>query len=917
MDKTYHPEHIESSIYQMWEAGGYFMPKGTGLPYSIVLPPPNVTGVLHMGHGFQDTLMDILIRYHRMMGDNTLWQPGTDHAGIATQMVVERKLETLGQTREAMGREAFVDEVWKWKAESGDNITRQMRRLGASADWSKERFTLDEGLSSAVKDVFVSLFDEGLIYRGKRLVNWDPSLQTAVSDLEVLTTEESGSLWYIDYLVVDSDEKVTIATTRPETLLGDAAVAVHPEDPRFKHLIGQKVHLPLCDRDIPIIADDYVDPDFGTGCLKITPAHDFNDYEVGLRHDLPMLNIFTKTAHLNNNVPLAYQGLDRFEARKQLLNDLTKAELLVKTEPHTLSIPRGERNNTILEPYLTHQWFVKVESLAKPAIEAVANGDIKFVPDNARNIYNEWMHNIQDWCISRQLWWGHQIPAWYDDDGRVYVAKDQAEVYEKYGLDKTVTLRQEDDVLDTWFSSALWPFSSLGWPDKTQTLETFYPTSTLVTGFDIIFFWVARMIMFGLKFKQEIPFKTVYFHGLIRDHDGKKMSKSKGNVLDPIDLIDGIDLDSLIEKRTRNMMQPRLKERVEKATRQQFKDGIAAYGTDALRFTFSSLASTSRDIRFDVSRLEGYRNFCNKLWNASRFVLMNVEGKTLTPVAFEALSPMDQWIHGEFNRTVLSIHKSLNAYRFDLASTSLYEFTWNTFCDWALEFAKVRLNDDSVSDPEKNATLYTLVFILERLLRLAHPFIPFITESIWQSLKGYLNITTKTLMIEDYPKAQELRLSESLEDDVLWVKAFISAIRTVKSEMNIAPGKTVSLLLKNASAEDKIRLKTYERYIFPLAKIASVEWLSANDSPPASMTTLVDTLEIHIPLEGLIDKQAEITRLEKGVMQLNQEITRLEAKLNNPNFVAKAPKAVVAKEHEKLTKAKDSLAKYQGKLGVL
>lgn len=907
MEKTYNPAQIEQSTYARWEKNKSFEPSGHGVPYSIVLPPPNVTGSLHMGHGFQDTLMDILIRYQRMMGNDTLWQPGVDHAGIATQMVVERQLQTAGQTREGIGREQFVEKVWAWKEKSGDTITRQMRRLGASADWKRQRFTLDEGLSDAVKKAFVTLHEEGLIYRGTRLVNWDPSLQTAVSDLEVISTEKNGSLWYINYPVVGEEAMLTIATTRPETLLGDTAVAVHPEDTRFQSFIGKQVQLPLCDRVIPIIADEYVDREFGTGCLKITPAHDFNDYELGLRHDLPRLNILTKTATINQNGPKAYQGMDRFQARKQIVADLAAQGLLVKIEPHTLSLPTGERNNVILEPYLTQQWFVSIESLAKPAIDAVTSGDIQFVPENAKNIYFEWMHNIQDWCISRQLWWGHQIPAWYDEQGNTYVAETKADVYKKYTLPSNVVLTQDDDVLDTWFSAALWPFSSLGWPEKTDALSRYYPTSTLVTGFDIIFFWVARMIMFGLKFTGKVPFKTVYFHGLIRDHDGKKMSKSKGNVIDPIDLIDGIDLDTLVVKRTSNMMQDGVKAKIEKATKKAFPEGIRAYGTDALRFTFSSLASRSRDIRFDIQRLEGYRNFCNKLWNAARFVLMQMDTHTLSAVDWHALSPADQWVHGQLNDCIEKVHAAIGDFRFDLASNALYEFTWNTFCDWYLECAKVALNDEALSETAHQATRITLVTVLERILKLAHPFIPFITDSIWQALRPYLNSEAKSIMVTDYPTVTSIALPDSLNDELQWVQGVISAIRTLKSEMNIAPAKRLTVYFKQYTSNDKAIFSRHEHLVLALAKLETVHWSAPDASLSPSMTTLAGKLEIHVPMAGLIDIEAERARLQKAIMQRQQVLTKLAAKLDNPHFADKAPKAVVEKEKAKQAEAQEQL----------
>ena len=766
MDKTYSPEAIEQSYYKKWENHHYFQPRGDGKRFCIMLPPPNVTGSLHMGHGFQHTIMDALTRYHRMLGDKTLWQPGTDHAGISTQLVVEKQLEAQGISRKDLTREQFLEHVWKWKNESGNTITQQMRRIGDSVDWTRERFTMDEGLSAAVQKVFVQLHDEGLIYRGTRLVNWDPKLGTAVSDLEVLSEEEDGFLWHIRYPVVDSTEFLVVATTRPETLLGDTAVAVHPEDPRFQHLIGKQVHLPLCDRTIPIIADDYVDQEFGSGCVKITPAHDFNDHEVGKRHNLPVINILNKKATLNKNAPLKYQGMDRFVAREQIIQDLQNDGFLIKTEPHKLKVPRGEKSNVIIEPLLTDQWYVKTKPLAEPAIAAVKKGDIRFIPENWNKTYFQWMDNIEDWCISRQLWWGHRIPAWYDSQGNIYVGYSENDVRFKYKIDEATLLKQDEDVLDTWFSSSLWPFSTLGWPERTPELEQFYPTSVLVTGFDIIFFWVARMIMMGLKFTGKVPFKEVFITGLIRDSEGHKMSKSKGNVLDPLDIIDGIDLESLVAKRTSNLMLNSVRDKIAKATRKEFPDGINAYGTDALRFTYCSLASTGRNVRFDVGRVEGYRNFCNKLWNAARYVLMNTDEEQIDfgDGAFQ-YSPADQWILSRLQRTISKVHHYFETYRFDLLANTIYEFVWHEYCDWYLELSKPVLQDEHALSALKRGTRRTLIHILDQILKLLHPLMPFITEEIWQRTTKFTSENGASIMLSDYPQVDEAFINDTIEEE--------------------------------------------------------------------------------------------------------------------------------------------------------
>ncbi|MEH6707987.1 MAG: valine--tRNA ligase [Alloalcanivorax venustensis] len=908
MDKTYQPDSIEQAWYQTWEKAGHFRPSGEGESFAMMIPPPNVTGSLHMGHAFQDTIMDTLVRYRRMQGRNTLWQVGTDHAGIATQMVVERRLAAEGTDRHELGRERFLDKVWEWKAESGGTITQQLRRMGSSVDWSRERFTMDDGLSNAVREVFVRLHSEGLIYRGKRLVNWDPALHTAISDLEVENREEQGHMWHFRYPLSDGSGHLVVATTRPETMLGDTAVAVHPEDPRYKDLIGQTVRLPLADRDIPIIADDYVDPDFGSGCVKITPAHDFNDYEVGKRHDLPQINLFTIEARLNDNAPEAYRGLDRFDARKKVVDDLDALGLLEKVEDHTLQVPRGDRSGVVIEPYLTDQWFVAVESLAKPAIEAVENGDIQFVPKNYENMYFSWMRDLQDWCISRQLWWGHRIPAWYDEDGNVYVGRDEDEVRREHNLGDR-PLSQDEDVLDTWFSSALWTFSTLGWPEQTEELKTFHPTDVLVTGFDIIFFWVARMIMMTLKFTGQVPFKQVYVHGLVRDAEGQKMSKSKGNVLDPLDLIDGIDLDTLVDKRTRGLMQPQKEKQIGKRTRKEFPDGINAYGTDALRFTFLSLASTGRDIKWDMGRIEGYRNFCNKIWNAARYVLMNTENQDCGLDADSGevtLSLADRWIVSALQRAETEVTEALDQFRFDVASHAAYEFIWNEYCDWYLELSKPVLYGDEYSEAEKRGTRRTLVRVLEAILRLAHPFMPFITEEIWQKVAPLAGKTpaaegaAATIMRQPFPVSDSARLDPQAESDIEWIKAVITVVRNIRGEMRIPPGKALDVYLHNGKDIDRERLAANHNFMCRLAKLERITWLNAEDSAPASATGLVGDMEILVPMAGLIDKDAEIERLGKEIDKLRKEVARGESKLRNPNFVDKAPDEVVAKEREKL-----------------
>lgn len=914
MEKTFTPHKIEQACYQHWEEQGLFAPSGQGDPYCILLPPPNVTGNLHMGHAFQHTIMDALTRYHRMKGDNTLWQVGTDHAGIATQMVVERQLNAQGQTRHDLGREKFVERVWDWKEESGGNITQQMRRLGTSPDWSREVFTMDSNLSEAVQEVFIKLFDEGLIYRGKRLVNWDPALLTAVSDLEVISEEEDGFMWHMRYPLSDGSGEIVVATTRPETMLGDSAVAVHPDDERYSNLVGKTITLPLCGREIPIIADDYVDKEFGTGCVKITPAHDFNDYEMGKRHNLPILNILTDQATINDEAPAAYVGLDRFDARKQIVADLTEQGLLVEVKPHKLKVPRGDRSGVVIEPYMTDQWYVAVESLAKPAIEAVESGEIKFIPENWNKTYYQWMHNIQDWCISRQLWWGHRIPAWFDEQGKIYVGKDENDVRSKHNLDDSIKLRQDEDVLDTWFSSALWPFATMGWPKETPELETFVPSSVLVTGFDIIFFWVARMVMMTKKFTGKIPFKEIYITGLIRDENGDKMSKSKGNVLDPIDLIDGIDLETLVKKRTSGMMQPKAASKIEKVTRKQFANGIEAYGTDALRFTFTAMASTSRDINFDMSRVEGYRNFCNKIWNATRFVLMNTEEfDTGNKGGVLELSVFDKWIWSKFQDTLQSVEHAIGQYRFDVASQSLYEFTWNQFCDWYLELSKAVLNSDTSSEAQKRGTRHTLINVLEHMMRLLHPIMPFITDEIWQKIKPISANPSdvKSIMSDAFPVFDVQRKDAQAEDDIEWLKSFVMGIRNIRGEMDIAPSKKLPVFLNNASTQDVSRLASTSEYLSLLAKLESIEILPVGVKAPPSATALVGEMEIMIPMAGLIDKDAELARLAKAADKLSADAKRTEGKLSNENFVSKAPAAVIEKEKTKLADAQMQLRKIQ------
>jgi valyl-tRNA synthetase len=950
---TYDPAAIEAHWYAKWEESGYFKPSGTGEPFTIMIPPPNVTGSLHMGHGFNNAIMDALTRFHRMKVHNTLWQPGTDHAGIATQMVVERQLSAEGISRHDLGREKFLEKVWEWKEQSGGTITQQIRRLGSSVDWSRERFTMDDGLSNAVKEVFVRLHEEGLIYRGKRLVNWDPKLHTALSDLEVESVETAGNLWHFKYFFADESLKtqdgnnyLVVATTRPETLLGDTAVAVNPDDERYQHLIGKQIVLPLSGRLIPIIADDYVEKDFGTGCVKITPAHDFNDFEMGKRHNLPMINIFNLNAEVLSDfdffekagaqitetipAPAEYVGLERFAARKKLVLEATENGWLDKIEPYTLKAPKGDRSGVIVEPLLTDQWYVSMAELAKPAIDAVQNGSIKFVPEQYSNMYMAWMNNLQDWCISRQLWWGHRIPAWYDATGNIYVGRDEAEVRTKHGLPNDLSLRQDEDVLDTWFSSALWTFSTLDWTGnaekdaKNYFLNTFHSTDVLVTGFDIIFFWVARMIMMTLHFVKnedgtpQVPFKTVYVHGLVRDGEGQKMSKSKGNVLDPIDLIDGIDLESLVAKRTTGLMNPKDAAKIEKSTRKEFADGLQPYGTDALRFTFCALANTGRDIKFDLKRVEGYRNFCNKIWNATRFVMMNCEGHEIAQVARPELWELpEQWIVSRLQRCEEAVHKAFADYRLDMVAQTIYDFVWTEYCDWYVELTKPVLNGDT--SPERKAEVRrVLLATLETCLRMLHPLMPFLTEEIWQTLAPMIGgKSTDSIMLAAYPQPDHSKISVQAEADMQWLQDLITAVRNIRGEMNLGNARLLPVLIQNVTADEEAQLARIAPLFKALAKVESLEFLAVGDEPPLSSSSMIGQVSLFVPMKGLIDPKAEQARLQSAFDKLQKAVDILAGKLSNEGFVAKAPPAVVEVERAKLAEQREQLGRLQVQMGQL
>ena len=926
VDGAFDPRAIEGALYEEWERSGHFAPSGNGAAYCIVIPPPNVTDRLHIGHAFQHTLMDTLIRYHRMQGRRTLWQTGTDHAQIATQMVVERQLLAQGVRRADLGRDAFIDKVWEWKRGTGAGISGQIRRMGSSVDWARERFTMDEGFSRAVLEVFVRLFEEGLIYRGQRLVNWDPKLRTSISDLEVENVEERGHLWHFRYPLADGaraddgKDHVVVATTRPETMLGDTAVAVHPNDARYRSLVGTAVVLPLVGRRIPVIADEHVDPQFGSGCVKITPAHDFNDHAVGARHNLPLVNIFTAEARLNDNAPEAYRGLDRFDARQRVVADLTAAGLLEQVRKHTHTVPRGDRSEAVIEPWLTDQWFVKIAPLAEPAIRAVENGDVRFVPKQYENMYFAWMRDIQDWCISRQQWWGHRIPAWYDDAGNVYVARDEAEARARHGIAPEVPLRQDDDVLDTWFSSALWTFGTLGWPERTPQLAAFHPTNVLLTGYDIIFFWVARMIMMTLKFTSEVPFREVYIHGMVRDASGAKMSKTRGNGLDPLDLIDGVSTEDLVAKRTANMTQPKMAAAIAERTRREYPNGISAYGTDALRFTFCAMASQGRDLAFHLKRIEGYRNFCNKLWNAAKFVLAHAPAGGEEA---EAPSLADRWIRSRLGQLVAASQQAIARYRFDLYANAVYEFAWHEYCDWYLELAKPVLFDADAHPRQARAARRTLVEVLEALLRVAHPIVPFVTEALWRNVapaKAGTTSADRTIMREPFPSQEDFPQDAEADAALRWLKAVVTAIRNIRGEMNVAPGKAVPVLLRGGGERDRKLLAATQTPLKRLAKVETLAWVEAGAAAPPAAAEVVGDLQVLVPLAGIVDAPAEQARLRKEMNKVAKDLARVDAKLGNDGFLAKAPEAVVAKEREKgraLRKRFDVLGEQMERLAAL
>ncbi|MCT9977630.1 valine--tRNA ligase [Acinetobacter sp. I-MWF] len=948
---TYDPTEIEKKWYKTWEEKGYFQPSRKGDSFCIMIPPPNVTGSLHMGHGFNNAIMDALTRYNRMSGKNTLWQPGTDHAGIATQMVVERQLAAQDISRHDLGREKFIDKIWEWKEQSGGTITRQIRRLGSSVDWSRERFTMDDGLSNAVKEVFVKLHEQGLIYRGKRLVNWDPKLQTALSDLEVESDkEEQGSLWHFKYFFEDKSlrtqdghDYLVVATTRPETLLGDTAVAVAPDDERYAHLVGKNIILPITGRAVAIVKDEYVDKEFGTGCVKITPAHDFNDYEVGKRCELAIINIFNKNAEVLADfefiakageaisktipAPADYIGLERFAARKKLVAQAEAEGWLDQIQPYTLKPPRGDRSGVIIEPLLTDQWYVKIAPLAEPAIKAVKDGDIKFVPEQYSNMYMAWMNNIQDWCISRQLWWGHRIPAWYDAEGNIYVGRSEEEVREKNNIAADIELNQDEDVLDTWFSSGLWTFSTLGWTgdeakDKENYfLNTFHPTDVLVTGFDIIFFWVARMIMMTMHFMKnedgtpQVPFKTVYVHGLVRDGEGQKMSKSKGNVLDPLDLIDGVDLETLVQKRTTGLMNPKDAPKIEKSTRKEFPEGIQAYGTDAVRFTFCALANTGRDIKFDMKRVEGYRNFANKIWNATRFVMMNCEQQPIGQEIRQDLWELpEQWIVSRLQKAEAAVQQAFATYRLDLAAQAIYEFIWNEYCDWYVELTKPVLNDENISTERKAEVRRVLLSVMEASLRLAHPIMPFLTEEIWQTLAPMIGIGGETIMLAPYPVPNPERINEQAEADMLGLQGLIGAVRNIRGEMGLGNARLLPVLLQNATDAEKAQIARIEPLFKALAKVESITFLTDAEQPPLSSSSVVGHVSVFVPMKGLIDPKAELGRLQKDLDKVQKQHDQIASKLANEGFVAKAPAAVVEGEKVKLAEFVDQLAKIKANM---